>query len=113
MPACSCICFGSAESTGGRVTPEDVGCAGSDVERAGCFRIETGGGRDTEGLWEGTEAGGDVADDRVEAADEGRRSGVGADVIRGGRAVLATVSYEGEAVVGNLGDSGEEGVVLT
>lgn len=101
------MCFGSAESTGVRVAPEDVGCAGSDVERAGgCFRIETSGGRDTEGLWEGTEAGSEVA-------DEGRRSGVGADVIRGGRAALATGSNEGETVLGNLGDSGEEGVVLT
>ena len=45
MPACNCMCFGRAERTGGRAPNDDDGDpaeAGSDAERVGCLRIDTG-----------------------------------------------------------------------
>lgn len=42
MPAWSCMCFGKAESTGGREPVVGRAAAESELERVGCLRIDTG-----------------------------------------------------------------------
>ena len=51
IPAWTCMCFGRAERTCCRDEDDGVAvCAGSEVDRVGCLRIETGpAGRDAEG----------------------------------------------------------------
>lgn len=86
------MCFGKAESTGGRDPEDETVATGSDVERAGCLRIDTGAtpaDRATEGEGEATWADAVWVDDRAEdAPEEGLDIGVGADAIRGGPCAL-------------------------
>ncbi len=65
--------------------------AGSEVERVGCFKIETGAdpvGRVTEGAGEGADVGGDVAEDRTDVADEVLEGLTEAEAILGGSGAL-------------------------
>jgi len=94
------MCLGRAESTGGRGLAEVVTVAESDVDRAGCLRIETGvavAGRVTEAAGDGP----GTTDRDDDAAEAGLNTGVGADAILGGGWALCTYLTPGELGLGN------------
>ena len=78
------MCFGSAESTGGRGDTADVGDTGSDAERVDCLRIETGAAFIGLVVWGAPECigAGDVAEDRVGVAEGGLKNAAEAEVVR-------------------------------